>query len=244
MTQRTVQLTGVNNELEVFSYSVFHDFRAPLMAIIGFAALRGKREPSVLSDKAQHYLKRIHCSAALMNERVDGLLVLAKSASEPTTRKRVDLSALAHRMARECQERAPKRHVEFSIQEGVHASADPLLMSVVLHNLMSNACKFSVKTPTARTGFGQETGAADQPVYFVKDNGAGFDEAHADKLFGAFQRLHTAEEFGGNGHRHRHRTGQCQTRDQPARWHRVGAWQGWRRRGVLFHLGVKGVHRP
>ena len=199
VTQRTAQLTAVNKELEAFSCSVSHDLRAPLMAIIGFATLLGKREASVLSDQAQHYLKRIHCGAAQMNELIDGLLVLAKSASEPITRKRVDLSALAHRMARECQEREPKRHVVFSIQEGIHANADPLLMSVVLHNLMSNACKFSVKTPTARIGFGQETGAAGQPVYFVKDNGAGFDEAYADKLFGAFQRLHTAEDFGGTG---------------------------------------------
>ena len=197
--QRTAQLTTVNRELEAFSYSVSHDLRAPLMAIIGFATLLGKREASVLSDKAQHYLNRIHSGAAQMNELIDGLLVLAKSASEPITRKRVDLSALAHRTAIECQEREPERHVVFSIQEGIHASADPLLMSVVLHNLIGNACKFSVKTPAARIGFGQETDAAGQSVYFVKDNGAGFDEANADKLFGVFQRLHTAEDFEGTG---------------------------------------------
>ena len=199
VTQRTAQLTAVNKELEAFSYSVSHDLRAPLIAIIGFATLLGKREASVLSNKAQHYLKRIQSGAARMNELIDGLLVLAKSASEPITRKRVDLSELAHRMALECQERQPERHVEFSIQEGIYANADPLLMSVVLHNLISNACKFSVKTPAARIGFGQKTDAAGQSVYFVKDNGAGFDEAYADKLFGVFQRLHTAEDFGGTG---------------------------------------------
>ena len=183
----------------MFSYSVSYDLRAPLMAIIGFATLMRKREVIVFSDKAHHYLKRIHCGAAQMNQLIDGLLVLAKSASEPITRKRVDLSALAHRIALECQQRQPERHVVFNIQEGIHAKADPLLMSVVLHNLMSNACKFSIKTPTARIGFGQEIDASGQSVYFVRDNGTGFDEASANKLFGAFQRLHTAEDFGGTG---------------------------------------------
>ena len=199
VAQRTAQLTAVNKELEAFSYSVSHDLRAPLVAVGGFAALLSKREAHVLSDQAQHYLKRIHAGVSQMNELIDGLLALAKSASEPITRQRVDLSALAHRMARECQERDPERHVMFSIQEGIHADADPLLMSVVLHNLISNACKFSVNTPAARVEFGQEADAAGQPTYFVKDNGAGFDEAYAHHLFGLFQRLHTAEEFGGTG---------------------------------------------
>ena len=199
VTQRTAQLTAVNKELEAFSYSVSHDLRAPLVAISGFTALLAKREAHVLSEKAQHYLKRIQLGTAQMNELINGLLALAKSASEPVTRKQVDMSALAHRMARECQERDPERHVVFSIQEGVSANADPLLMSVVLHNLMSNACKFSVKTPEALIAFGSETDVAGKPVYFVKDNGAGFDQANADKLFGSFQRLHTAEEFGGTG---------------------------------------------
>ena len=199
VTQRTAQLTAMNKELEAFSYSVSHDLRAPLMVIGGFAVLLDKREAHVLSDKAKHYLQRIHAGVAQMNELIDGLLALAKSASEPITRQRVDLSALAHRMALECQERDPARRVVFSIEEGLHANADPLLMSVVLHNLISNACKFSAKTPAAHVEFGQESDAVGKRVYFVKDNGAGFDNAYAQNLFGMFQRLHPAQDYEGTG---------------------------------------------
>lgn len=197
--QRTAALTAVNKELEAFSYSVSHDLRAPLVAISGFAALLRKRESAAMSEKGQLHLQRIQTGAKQMGELIDGLLAMAKSASQPVIRLRVDLSALAHHMARDCQERDSQRHIKFSIQEGIMVNADRLLMSVVLHNLIGNACKFSAKTPVARIAFGCETNAAGQPVYFVKDNDAGFDEAHAGKLFSIFERLHTAQEYEGSG---------------------------------------------
>ena len=197
--QRTAQLTALNKELEAFSYSVSHDLRAPLNTIDGFSLLLAKRDAQVLSEKGQHYLQRIRSGAAQMNELIDGLLVLAKSASEPLTRQAVDLSALARRIAYDCRERNLERQVVFNIQDGMTVSADALLMSVVLHNLIGNAWKFSAKTPAARIDVGCEMGDVGQPVYFVKDNGAGFDEAYADKLFGIFQRLHAADDYAGTG---------------------------------------------
>ena len=198
VTKRTAELTAVNKELEAFSYSVSHDLRTPLVAISGFAALLRKRESAAMSEKGRLHLERIQTGATQMGELIDGLLALAKSASQPVCRKQVDLSALAHRLARECQERYPERHVMFTIQAQMVVYADPLLMSVVLHNLIGNACKFSAKAPAAHIALGCDN-ASGQSVYFVKDNGTGFDEAHADQLFSIFQRLHTAQDYEGTG---------------------------------------------
>ena len=197
--QRTAQLRAVNKELQAFSYSVSHDLRAPLSAMAGFTALLTKREAATLDEKSLHYLNRIRASAVQMGELIDGLLVLAKSANEPVARVPVDLTALAQRMARECLERNTEKHVVFHIQDGMTVNADALLMSVVLHNLISNACKFSAKTSAALVEVGFQADESGQRVYFVKDNGAGFDEAYADKLFGIFQRLHNTNDYAGTG---------------------------------------------
>lgn len=197
--RRTAQLKAVNKELQAFSYSVSHDLRAPLSALDGFSALLAKREAATLSDKGLHYLNRIRCSAQQMSELIDGLLVLAKSANEAVVRVPVDLTALAQRIAQECQERDPDRHAEVTVQDGMRVHADALLMSVVLHNLIGNAWKFSAKVPQATIAVGSQTGDDGRLVYFVKDNGAGFDEAYASKLFGIFQRLHAADDYAGTG---------------------------------------------
>ena len=197
--KRTAQLKAVNKELQAFSYSVSHDLRAPLSAMAGFTALLTKREAATLSEKSLHYLNRIRASAVQMGELIDGLLVLAKSASEPVVRVPVDLSALAQRMARECSERDTEKHLEFHIQDNMTVNADALLMSVVLHNLIGNACKFSAKTESPVIEVGCQPDETGQPVYFVKDNGAGFDETYAGKLFGIFQRLHNASDYAGTG---------------------------------------------
>ena len=197
--RRTAQLQAVNSELQAFSYSVSHDLRAPLSAMDGFSALLAKREAATLSDKGLHYLNRIRASAVQMGELIDGLLALAKSANEPVVRVPVDLTALAQRMARECLERNTEKHVVFHIQDDMTVRADGLLMSVVLHNLIGNACKFSAKTPAAVIEVGCHADKSGKSVYFVKDNGAGFDEAYADKLFGIFQRLHNANDYEGTG---------------------------------------------
>lgn len=197
--QRTAQLRAVNKELQAFSYSVSHDLRAPLSAMDGFSALLAKREAATLSEKGLHYLSRIRASAVQMGELIDGLLVLAQSANEPVVRVSVDLTALAQRMARECSERNTEKHVVFHIQDDMTVKADALLMSVVLHNLIGNACKFSAKTAAAVIEVGCNADKSGQLVYFVKDNGAGFDETYADKLFGIFQRLHNANDYEGTG---------------------------------------------
>ena len=197
--QRTAQLRAVNKELHAFSYSVSHDLRAPLSAMAGFTALLTKREAATLDEKSLHYLSRIHASAVQMGELIDGLLVLAKSANEPVVRVPVDLTALAQRMARECSERNTEKYMVFHIQDDMMVRADALMMSVVLHNLIGNACKFSAKTAEAVIEVGCHTDKSGQLVYFVKDNGAGFDDTYADKLFGIFQRLHTASDYEGTG---------------------------------------------
>jgi PAS domain S-box-containing protein len=199
VAQRTAQLNAVNKELQAFSYSVSHDLRAPLSALDGFSALLAKREAATLSDKGLHYLSRIRAGAQQMGQLIDGLLVLAKSANEPMVRVPVDLTALAQRMSRECLEGNTHQHVVFHIQDGMVVNADALLMSVVLHNLIGNACKFSAKNPAAVIEVGSQANASGQCVYFVKDNGAGFDEAYASKLFGIFQRLHNASDYPGTG---------------------------------------------
>lgn len=199
VSQRTAQLEAVNKELQAFSASVSHDLRGPLTALDGFSALLAKREAANFSDKGTHYLNRIRSSAAQMGELIDGLLALARTANEPVVRVPVDLSALAHRMARECLERNTDQRAAFHIDEDMTVNADALLMSVVLHNLVGNACKFTSKTPHPEVTIGCQPGAAGQPVYFVKDNGAGFDQAHADKLFAIFQRLHNPSDFAGTG---------------------------------------------
>ena len=198
VTKRTAELTAVNKELEAFSYAISHDLRAPLVAISGFSALLRKRESAAMSEKGRLHLTRIQTRATQMGELIDGLLALAKSASQPVCRKQVDLSALAHRVALECQEQHPEHRVLFTIQAQMMVNADPLLMSVVLHNLINDAYKFSAKIPVAHFAFGCDD-ASGQSVYFVKDNGTGFDEAYADKLFSIFQRLHTAQDYQGTG---------------------------------------------
>ena len=197
--KRTAQLKAVNKELQAFSYSVSHDLRAPLSAMAGFTALLTKREAATLSEKSLHYLDRIRASAVQMGELIDGLLVLAKSASEPVVRVPVDLTAMAQRVARDCSERNTEKHVEFHIQDNMTVSADALLMSVVLHNLIGNAWKFSANSAAAVVEVGCQADEAGKPVYFVKDNGAGFDETYAGKLFGIFQRLHNANDYEGTG---------------------------------------------
>ncbi len=199
VNQRTAQLEAVNKELQAFSASVSHDLRGPLTALEGFSALLAKREAANFSDKGVHYLNRIRTSVAQMGGLIDGLLALASAASEPLVRVPVDLSALSHRMASECLERNADHHAVFHIAEGMTANADALLMSVVLHNLISNACKFSAKTPQPVVTVGCQPGAVGQQVYFVQDNGAGFDEAAAGNLFGLFQRLHNPSDFAGTG---------------------------------------------
>ena len=205
MTARTAdlatantQLTAINQELEAFAYSVSHDLRTPLRAISGFSEILLSSYSEVLDARGRHYLERIHGATEQMSRLIDDLLALSRLTRAEMHTGPVDLTGLAREVAAALQETAPERVVTWDIAEGLTAQGDASLLRVVLDNLLGNAWKFTSKHPTARieVGMRQEAG---ETVYFVRDDGAGFDMAYADKLFGAFQRLHTVREFAGTG---------------------------------------------
>jgi PAS domain S-box-containing protein len=196
--ERTADLQAANKELESFSYSVSHDLRAPLRAIDGFSQAVLEDYGNRLNTKGQDYLRRMRAATQRMAKLIDDLLELSRMARAEMRREPVDLSALAARIANELQAAEPERHVEFAIAPGLEAKADHRLIEIVLRNLLGNAWKFTSKTSGARIEFGECDVAGESP-FLVRDNGAGFDMAYADRLFGAFQRLHSAAEFPGTG---------------------------------------------
>ncbi|NMM08008.1 ATP-binding protein [Polaromonas sp.] len=198
--QRTAQLQAANQELEAFSYSVSHDLRTPLSSIAGFSGLLGKEiAANAPSERSQHYLARIRAGASQMGELIDALLALAQLSRTSLRWDSVDLSALAHKVLSVSHEREPDRQVALDIQPDMVVQGDALLLRQLLDNLLSNAWKFSGKQAQARISFRCDSGADGEAVYAVQDNGAGFDMAYSEKLFGAFQRLHTAADFAGTG---------------------------------------------
>ncbi|MDP2035475.1 MAG: PAS domain S-box protein [Polaromonas sp.] len=197
--RRTAQLEAANKELEAFSYSVAHDLRSPLSAIDGFSALLQKALREGINDKADHYLARIRSGVQRMGELTDGLLSLAQLSRTSLHWDDMDISAEANLLLRFHAERDSARQVRTRVEPGMTVRADTALLRQVLENLISNAWKFTSKTPDAEITVGRETGPDQQPVYFVRDNGAGFDMAYVDKLFGTFQRLHSPDEFSGSG---------------------------------------------
>ena len=197
---RTAELRAANEELDAFSYSVSHDLRSPLNTIDGFSQMLQKYDSANLSDKGQHYLRRIRGGAQQMNELILGLLGLARLSQEPMKVQPVDLSAIARRVVLELRDQAPAREVDIIIQDALLTHADPLQMRVVLQNLIGNAWKFTGQQAQARIEIGcDEAGADASPVYFIRDNGAGFDMAFANKLFKIFERLHPSADFSGTG---------------------------------------------
>lgn len=198
MERQNTELTVINKELESFSYSVSHDLRAPLRAIDGFSlALLEDCEPKLESEEKEH-LRRIRAATGHMGRLIDDMLNLARTARYELVRSRVDLSALAREIFSELLAAEPERRVTVMIAPGQVAEGDRTLLRVVLDNLLGNAWKFTSKRPDARIEFGVQAKGT-RTVYFVRDNGAGFDMSYADKLFGAFQRLHTGSEFPGSG---------------------------------------------
>jgi PAS domain S-box-containing protein len=196
--ERTADLQTLNAELESFNYSVSHDLRAPLRGIDGFSQLLLEEYGDKLDETARHYLQRIHASAARMDYLINDLLNLSQLAHAPRRRQVVDLSALARAMIEELSVASPERKVTVSIQEQLETIGDKNLLGLGLENLLGNAWKFTRQAEDAHIEFGairegQET------VYFVRDNGAGFDMRYAARLFEAFQRVHSPEEFDGSG---------------------------------------------
>lgn len=195
---RAAALEVANRELEAFSYSVSHDLRAPLRAVDGFSRILIQDYGPRLDDRGREHLGRVRAAAQHMAALIDDLLKLARVSRAELTLEPVDLSALATEVVAELRRSEPERRVRCLIQPGIQVGGDVRLLRVVLDNLLSNAWKFTGPRADAAVEFGADTGA-DGVVYRVRDNGVGFDMAYADKLFGAFQRLHDAREFSGTG---------------------------------------------
>lgn len=191
---------SANRELEAFSYSVSHDLRAPLRAIAGFSGILQEDETGPLNAEQTKCLARIRDNAETMNRLIADLLELSRVARADVARARVDLTALARSVAEELREADPDRDVQILVQDSLVVAADPGLLRVVIENLFGNAWKFTSKRTKGRIELGMSAEEAKQPVvYFVRDDGAGFDMAYAKKLFGPFQRLHSANDFEGTG---------------------------------------------
>ncbi|MES2688175.1 MAG: GAF domain-containing protein [Pseudomonadota bacterium] len=199
--QRTAQLETANQELEAFSYSVSHDLRTPLSAIDGFSGLlaRDISAGGMTPARGQHYLTRIRAGVAQMGELINALLSLAQVSKTSLRWGSVNLSALAQEVLNGYQEREPGRSVQLQVAPDMLVQGDVRLLRQVLDNLLGNAWKFSAGQLQTRITFGCEQGSEGQDVYVVRDNGAGFDMTYSEKLFGAFQRLHTVAEFEGTG---------------------------------------------
>jgi light-regulated signal transduction histidine kinase (bacteriophytochrome) len=196
--KRTAELETANKELEAFSYSVSHDLRAPVRAVEGFTQSLLQDHAAELSEPAKDLLQRVEAACVHMGQLIEDLLNLARVARTEMRRENVDLSAMANESLAELQRNAPQRRVNVRVAEGLVAHCDPRLLRAALENLLGNAWKFTSKQPDATLEFGMET-SGDQNVFFVRDNGAGFDMEYAAKLFGAFQRLHSTSEFPGTG---------------------------------------------
>jgi PAS domain S-box-containing protein len=196
--ERTSQLEAANKELESFSYSVSHDLRAPLRSIDGFSQALLEDSQDKLDEQGQDYLRRVRNASQRMAELIDDMLKLSRVTRDEMKQGTVDLSALARTVAEELRGTEPDRRVEFIIQDTVTAKGDPKLLRLVIENLLGNSWKFTSRQEQARIEFGVSVNDG-RSEYFVRDDGAGFDMAYADKLFVPFQRLHDSREFSGTG---------------------------------------------
>jgi light-regulated signal transduction histidine kinase (bacteriophytochrome) len=196
--ERTAQLAVANRELEAFSYSVSHDLRAPLRTIDGFSQTVLEDYADRLDAAGKESLQRVRAATQRMSALIDDLLNLARLTRSEMSREAVDLSALAKSVVAELQTNEPGRQVEFAISDGLVTQGDSRLMRVVMENLLGNAWKYTARHNRARIEFAghRDNGKS---VFFVRDDGAGFDPTYATRLFGAFQRLHSMDEFPGTG---------------------------------------------
>ncbi|MHA1211422.1 MAG: sensor histidine kinase, partial [Candidatus Heimdallarchaeota archaeon] len=198
ISERTQQLEEVNTELKAFSYTVSHDLRAPLRSIMGFSNLLGDEYSQVIDDKGKDYLERIIKSSYRMNEMIDDLLTLAQISRANIKLEDINLSELAHDIMDELVQVYPEQKIDYQIQENITANCDNKLIHIVLENLLGNALKFSIVNANPKIIFGMDK-QDNRVVYYIKDNGAGFDMSYYDKLFGLFQRLHSSTDFEGTG---------------------------------------------
>jgi light-regulated signal transduction histidine kinase (bacteriophytochrome) len=197
--QRTAELVVANKNLEAFTFSVAHDLRSPLRALSGYSEALIEDYGDRLDETGRWYAERILAATERMGALIDDLLNLSQVSRAELVLGPVDLSAEVADIADELQAREPKRRVRFTVQDGIWANVDRILIRTVLQNLVENAWKYTAKSDGATIEFG--TAAAEDAMVccFVRDNGAGFDPAFGSKLFQPFQRLHSVTEFPGTG---------------------------------------------
>jgi light-regulated signal transduction histidine kinase (bacteriophytochrome) len=196
--ERTAQLEAANKDLEAFTYSVSHDLRAPLRGINGWSLALEEDYYDKIDEKGRQYLSHVRSETQHMSGLIDDLLKFSRETRIEMKRQQVDMTALAQTVASRLRQANPASGVEFVIQPGLTGRADSHLLEIVLTNLLDNAVKFSGTRAQALIEFGQTEQNA-QKVFFVRDNGVGFDMAYGHKLFNVFQRLHKQSEFPGTG---------------------------------------------
>jgi light-regulated signal transduction histidine kinase (bacteriophytochrome) len=198
LKRQAAELVAANTELDAFAYSVSHDLRAPLRSIDGFSQILLEDHAERLDEAGRDSLNRVRAASQRMGMLIDDLLKLAKVTRSEMRTEAVDVSAMARDIAAELQRAAPERQVEFTISPGLEARGDARLLRVALENLLRNSWKYTAKQARPRIEVGCVEGNGER-AFMVRDNGAGFDMQYADKLFGVFQRLHSADEFEGTG---------------------------------------------
>lgn len=198
LARSNAEMRAANRELEAFSYSVSHDLRAPLRSIDGFSLALLEDYFQKLDDEGKKHLERVRAATQRMGTLIDDLLNLARVTRASMRLEAVNVSEVATEVAEGLQKAQPDRKVDFRIEEGLDAMADSHLLRIALENLLGNAWKFTSKRASARIEFGK-TKNNGTSAFFVRDDGAGFDSAYADRLFGAFQRLHAMTDFPGTG---------------------------------------------
>jgi light-regulated signal transduction histidine kinase (bacteriophytochrome) len=199
VADRTTQLEAANQELEAFSYSVSHDLRAAIQGILACSKIVVQDHGDKLGETGKVWLTHMAEDAAQLDKLTMALLDLSLVSRAGLCRSSVDLSGMAESIGQRLAASDPARKANFRIASGLVASADPALLGGVMDNLLSNAWKFTKTRETAEIEVGLDAGQSGEPVYFVRDNGVGFNMKYAGKLFGAFQRLHRVEDFEGNG---------------------------------------------
>ncbi|HQR97322.1 MULTISPECIES: ATP-binding protein [unclassified Polaromonas] len=199
LRQRGAEVAAANKELENFSYSVSHDLRAPLSTIDGFSRLLEGAVAKGNAERSTHYLQRIRLGVGNINELIAALLAVSRLLRAPLAPQAVDLGALAQAAFAALQEADPARVADITVQPALAAHGDPAMLKQLVDHLAGNAWKFTSKKERADIVVGSQSGQDGETVYFFKDNGAGFDMAYAEKLFGIFQRMHVSSDFPGIG---------------------------------------------
>ncbi|HEY0683158.1 MAG TPA: histidine kinase dimerization/phospho-acceptor domain-containing protein [Steroidobacter sp.] len=199
VAERTRQLQAANRELESFAYAVSHDLRAPLRSLSGFSQILQETATDRLDEKQLHYLRRIHDASQRMSGLIEALLSLSRISTADLVVRPVNLTQICIDAGEALKEKFPGHTVEFDVAPNMHVEGDARLLRMAMDCLIGNAWKYTIRAARPAVSVGVQTGVTGGPIYFVRDNGVGFDMAYANKLFVPFQRLHPEAEFQGSG---------------------------------------------